>query len=203
MSVPRLSNVAARRIFLDRHSLLETPQGPADSPSLLAMIERLGFVPLDSINTVARAHDLILFARKPHYRSEDLKQLYERDKGLFEHWTHDAAVIPMAYYPQWHMRRTLDAEKLNKQLRDSRREGFTQELNAVREHIRSAGPSGSSDVGKGEKRGSGGWWDWHPSKTALEYLWRSGTLHVVGRQGFQKRYDLTERVLDPQICGDQ
>ena len=199
MTLQRLSNTDARRIFLDRHALLETPKGAADSTSLLELIERLGFVQLDSINTVARAHDLILFARKPRYRSEDLKRLYEKDKGLFEHWTHDAAVIPLSYYPQWQMRRGRDAEKLNKQWRTSRRDGFAQELQAVLDHIRVEGASGSSDVGKGEKRGSGGWWDWHPSKTAMEYLWRSGTLHVVGREGFQKRYDLTERVLDPEI----
>lgn len=199
MSLQRLSNVAARRIFLDRHALLEAPQGPADSPSLLTLIERLGFVQLDSINTVARAHDLILFARKPRYRTEDLKRLYENDLGLFEHWTHDAAVIPLSYYPQWDMRRTRDAEKLSKQWRSSRREGFEQEMKAVVDHIRAEGPSGSSDVGKGEKRCSGGWWDWHPSKTAMEYLWRTGTLHVVAREGFQKRYDLTERVLGADV----
>lgn len=199
MRVPRLHNTAARRIFLDRHALLETPQGPADPTGLLELITRLGFVQLDSINTVARAHDLILFARKPRYRPEDLKRLYEREKGLFEHWTHDAAVIPLAFYPQWHMRRTRDAAKLRKQWRSWRRDGFEDQLNAVVEHIRVNGPCGSSDVGQGEKRGSGGWWDWHPSKTALEYLWRTGGLHVVGRENFQKRYDLTERALDPTL----
>ena len=199
MALPRLHNLAARRIFLDRHALLETPQGPADSASLAMLITQLGFVQLDSINTVARAHDLILFARKPRYRPADLKRLYERDKGLFEHWTHDAAVIPIAFYPQWHMRRTRDAEKLRKQWRSWRRDGFEEQLKAVIDHIRAHGPSGSSDVGQNEARGSGGWWDWHPSKTALEYLWRTGTLHVVGRQNFQKRYDLSESVLDPQL----
>ena len=199
MSLPRLDNTAARRIFLDRHALLETPQGPADSDALLALIERLGFVQLDSINTVARAHDLILFARKPRYRSEDLRRLYERDKGLFEHWTHDAAVIPLQFYPHWHMRRTRDAAKLRSQWRNWRRDGFEAQLQDVLNHIRDHGACGSSDVGKSEARGSGGWWDWHPSKTALEYLWRSGALHVVGREGFQKRYDLTERALAPQL----
>jgi uncharacterized protein YcaQ len=198
MNLPRLSNIAARRIFLDRHALLETPQGAANSTGLLSLIERLGFVQLDSINTVARAHDLILFARKPRYRTDDLKRLYERDKGLFEHWTHDAAVIPISYYPQWEMRRTRDAAKLRKQWRSWRRDGFEEQLQGVLDHIRENGACGSSDVGQGEKRGSGGWWDWHPSKTALEYLWRSGSLHVVGRENFQKRYDLAERVLDPQ-----
>jgi uncharacterized protein YcaQ len=198
MNLPRLSNIAARRIFLDRHALLETPQGAADSTGLLSLIERLGFVQLDSINTVARAHDLILFARKPRYRTDDLKRLYERDNGLFEHWTHDAAVIPISYYPHWEMRRTRDSAKLRKQWRSWRRDGFEEQLQGVLDHIRENGACGSSDVGQGEKRGSGGWWDWHPSKTALEYLWRSGSLHVVGRQNFQKRYDLAERVLAPQ-----
>ena len=66
-------------------------------------------------------------------------------------------------------------------------------------HIRDYGPVCSSDVGTDEKKSSGGWWDWHPSKTALEYLWRSGALTVVGRQGFQKHYDLTERVIDEAL----
>lgn len=199
MSIRRLHNLSARRIFLDRHALLEAPQGPADSTALSELITRLGFVQLDSINTVARAHDLILFARKPRYRTDDLKRFYERDKGLFEHWTHDAAIIPMAFYPQWGMRRTRDVAKLRKQWRSWRRKGFEEQLQTVIEHIRTHGPCGSSDVGQDEKRGSGGWWDWHPSKTALEYLWRTGTLHVVGRENFQKRYDLTERTMDPQL----
>jgi uncharacterized protein YcaQ len=199
VSIPRLHNLAARRIFLDRHALLEPPQGPASSAALEELITRLGFVQLDSINTVARAHDLILFARKPRYRTTDLKRFYERDKGLFEHWTHDAAIIPMAFYPQWEMRRTRDVATLRKQWRSWRREGFEEQLQTVIEHIRTHGPCGSSDVGQDEKRGSGGWWDWHPSKTALEYLWRTGTLHVVGRENFQKRYDLTERAVAPQL----
>ena len=199
MTLQRLTNVAARRIFLDRHALLETPQGPATSAALLSLIQRLGFVQLDSINTVARAHDLILFARKPRYRPCDLKRLYESDKGLFEHWTHDAAMIPLDYYPNWQMRRTRDTAKLRRQWRNGRRDGFEQQLQTVLKHIRDHGACGSSDVGQGEKRGSGGWWDWHPSKTALEYLWRSGALHVVGRKNFQKLYDLTERVLEPHI----
>jgi len=202
MTLPRLSNTAARRIFLDRHALLAPPQGPTDSEALLAVIKQLGFVQLDSINTVARAHDLILFARKPRYRTEDLKRLYEREQGLFEHWTHDAAMIPLEYYPQWQMRRTRDAAKLKRQWRNWRRDGFEEQLQGVLDHIRDHGASGSSDVGRDEKRGSGGWWDWHPSKTALEYLWRSGALHVVGREGFQKRYDLTERALGAAAHAD-
>ncbi|MBW4706176.1 winged helix DNA-binding domain-containing protein [Roseobacter sp. YSTF-M11] len=195
-----LNNTEARRLFLHRHGLSEPPQGNAKGPELLALIKRLGFVQLDSINTVARAHDLILFARRPRYRPKDLKRLYERDRALFEHWTHDASVIPMDYYRWWQLRRQRDAEKLRNQWRDWRREGFEARFQTVLDQIRDEGPLCSSDVGAGEKRGSGGWWDWHPSKTALEYLWRSGALCVVGRNGFRKRYDLTERVIDETLC---
>lgn len=202
MSAPALSNAQARRLFLDRHALSEAPQGAAHGPDLLALIERLGFVQLDSINTVARAHDLILFSRRPRYRPRSLKLLYERDRALFEHWTHDAAVVPIRFYPYWHLRRERDAARLRAQWSTARREGFEEKFQDVLDMIRERGPVCSADVGDGETRGPGGWWDWHPSKTALEYLWRSGSLAVVGREGFRKYYDLTERVLDRVQIGN-
>ncbi|WP_108838337.1 winged helix-turn-helix domain-containing protein [Tateyamaria sp. Alg231-49] len=197
-----LTNSAARRVFLDRHALTDAPQGAAHGQDLLNLIERLGFVQLDSINTVARAHDLILFSRKARYRPKALKLLYERDRALFEHWTHDAAVVPISFYPYWHMRRERDAALLRRRWKDWRRDGFEGQFQSVLDMIRERGPVCSAQVGEGEKRGSGGWWDWHPSKTALEYLWRSGALTVVKRQGFQKYYDLTERVIDRTTIGN-
>lgn len=199
MALRRLCNRGARAVFLDRHGLARPPGGATTSPALLGLIHDLGFVQLDSINTVARAHDLILFSRRPQYRPTHLKRLYERDGGLFEHWTHDAAVIPRAFYPWWDLRRRRDAEKLRHQWRNWRRDGFEDQLTAVLRQVERDGPVTSSEVGRKEMRGSGGWWDWHPSKTALEYLWRSGALAVVGREGFKKRYDLTERVIETHL----
>ncbi|WP_299661462.1 crosslink repair DNA glycosylase YcaQ family protein [uncultured Ruegeria sp.] len=200
MELQRLDNRAARALFMDRHALLEQPTGSSKGDDLLHLIHRLGFVQLDSINTVARAHDMILYARRPSYRARHLKRLYERDRVLFEHWTHDAAVIPMEFYRHWHLRFLRDADMLKARWKNWRRDGFEKKFDTVLNHIRDHGPVGSSDVGKDEKKGSGGWWDWHPSKTALEYLWRSGALTVVGRDGFQKRYDLTERVIETRLC---
>lgn len=200
MSLPQLDNRTARRLFLDRHALLESPSGGAKGDELLALITRLGFVQLDSINTVARAHDMILYSRRPSYRPQNLKNLYEQDRGLFEHWTHDAAVIPMQFYPHWHLRFQRDAALLKNRYRNWQKNNFEAQFDSVLQHIRDHGAVGSSDVGKDEKKGSGGWWDWHPSKTALEYLWRSGALTVVGRSGFQKKYDLTERVIEEHLC---
>ncbi|MGR3617722.1 MAG: winged helix-turn-helix domain-containing protein [Paracoccaceae bacterium] len=200
MVIPVLQNEHARRVFLDRHALLEQPAGAAGGASLLELIQRLGFVQLDSINTVARAHDLILHARRPAYRPKNLRRLHDRDRGLFEHWTHDAAVIPMEFYPHWHLRFIRDAALLKSRWRNWRRDGFEQRFETVLQHIRDHGPVSSSDVGTDEKKGSGGWWDWHPSKTALEYLWRSGALTVTRREGFRKIYDLTKRVIEDTLC---
>ncbi len=200
MSLQTLDNTAARALFMQRHGLAAQPVGAARGRRLLDLIHSLGFVQLDSINTVARAHDMILYSRSPGYRARNLKTLYERDKALFEHWTHDAAVIPMEFYRHWHLRFRRDAELLKARWKNWRRDGYEQRFQTVLDHIRDHGPVSSSDIGKDEKKSPGGWWDWHPSKTALEFLWRSGALTVIGRNGFQKRYDLTERVIDTALC---
>ena len=67
-SRPRLTNTQARRLFLDRHVLGEAPSGPARGSDLLDLIDRLGFVQIDSVNTVERAHNMILFSRRQQYR---------------------------------------------------------------------------------------------------------------------------------------
>ncbi|TDK46190.1 winged helix-turn-helix domain-containing protein [Antarcticimicrobium luteum] len=202
MAPPRLSTSAARRLFLHRHGLGEPPAGAGKGADLLTVIRRLGFVQLDSVNTVARAHDMILFSRRPAYRPGHLTRLYETDRALFEHWTHDAAMIPMDFFPHWHLRFVRDAERLKRRWRDWQGHRFDDQFEPVLHHIRDHGPVTSADLGNDGQKRSTGWWDWHPSKTALEYLWRSGTLSIVGREGFRKVYDLTERVIDAGLLAD-
>ena len=192
---PRLGNRDARRLFLHRHALAEQPTGPSRGDALRALIDRLGFVQVDSINTVERAHHMILFARRQSYRPRHLKPLLERDRCLFEHWTHDASIIPTAFFPHWRLRFDRSAEQLSERWHKWRGAGFAEKFDAVLERVRAHGPVTSSDVGEDEERSSGGWWEWHPSKTALEYLWRTGALSVCRRDGFFKVYDLTERVI--------
>jgi len=195
MVVSCLPNTDARRLFLHRHALSDIISGPCEPDKLLSLIHRLGFVQLDSINTVARAHHMILRTRYPAYRTDDLAPLLAQDQSIFEHWTHDAAVIPTDFYPHWHLRFQRDAALLRGRWKNWRREGFEEKFDTILAQITEDGPVCSSDVGQNETRKSGGWWDWHPSKTALEYLWRSGQLAVSKRRGFQKHYDLTSRVI--------
>jgi uncharacterized protein YcaQ len=195
MTVPILTNSAARRLFLERHALSEQPAGPSRGADLAALIDRIGFVQVDSINTVERAHHMILFARRQAYRSAHLRPLLERDRRLFEHWTHDASILPVHLFPYWQHRFARDAERLRENWRRWFREGYEAKFDEILNRVAAHGPVTSSDVGAGEARGKGGWWDWHPSKTALEWLWRTGQLQIARRDGFQKVYDLTERVI--------
>jgi hypothetical protein len=194
MSPIRLPNRAARRLFLDRHALAEPAQG-SGRDDLLALIDRLGFVQVDSITTVERAHHMILWSRRPAYRPDHLKAELERHRTLWEHWTHDAAILPTAAFPYWHHRFTRDAERLHKNWQTWFRPGYEAQFDTILSRIEAEGPLRVSDVGEDEVRGKGGWWDWHPSKTALEWLWRTGQLAITRREGFQKVYDLTHRVI--------
>ncbi len=194
----RLDNATARRVFLDRHALAEPPTGPSKGDDLHALIERLGFVQLDSVRTVERAHHMILFARRQSYRPAHLPPLLAK-RQVFEHWTHDAAVIPMGFYPHWHIRFARDRRGLHGKWERWQSHEFLSKCAEVMEHIRENGPCGSGDVGADEGRSKGGWWDWHPSKTALEYLWRAGDLAVTRREAFRKVYDLTERVIPAEL----
>lgn len=197
-TLPQISNKTARALFLDRHGLAEAPAGPGKGADLQSLVDALGFVQIDSINTVARAHHMILHARRPAYRPRNLDLLHDRDRGVFENWTHDASAISMAFFPHWKLRFRRYEDKLADRWKKWRREGFLDKLDEVMDRIADGGPCCSADVGEGEKRSSGGWWDWHPSKTALEYLWRTGKLAVTRREGFRKFYDLTERVIPPE-----
>ncbi len=163
------------------------------------MIEALGYVQLDSIQTVARAHHMILFTRNQTYRPKLLERLLTKERAVFENWTHDAAIIPTAFYPHWHHRFTREQNRLPAKYRKWYGNDFEAALDQVLDHVRDRGPTRARDLAPeadpDQPRVSQGWWDWHPGKIGLEYHWLTGALSVAGREGFQKVYDLTERVI--------
>lgn len=189
--MPVIDNPTARRLFLARHGL----SGPM-ADDLAGVIRDLGFVQVDSVNTVARAHDMILWSRHPRYRPLALGGLMTGQRRVFEHWTHDAAVIPLEFFAHWRLRFARDAERLAPRWRQWQGTEFEGQFDKVLRRVADQGECTSGELaGDGGPRGTSGWWDWHPSKTALEYLWRTGELSVVRRDGFRKVYDLTERVI--------
>ncbi|MGV2107359.1 winged helix-turn-helix domain-containing protein [Agrobacterium vitis] len=191
-----IDNSTARRIFLERQGLSRPPGRALSRQGLLALITDLGFVQVDSIGTVERAHHQILFSRNQTYRREDLTALLEQDRLLFEHWTHDASILPSAFFPYWKHRFRREESRILERWRSWREPGFEAAFEETHRRITEGGPALSRDMKEGDHK-SGGWWNWHPSKTALEFLWRTGKLSISGRENFQKIYDLTERCILP------
>ncbi len=196
-----------------RQGLCLPPHLPQDKDGLHDLIHQLGFVQVDSIRTVERAHHMILFARNQNYQPEHLRQLLEEDRHMFEHWTHDAAIIPVAFYPHWRRRFELQEASLRQRWRKwrpkeksgDRHIGFEDMMESVKDHVARNGATMSRDLKtKSTSRSDekNGWWQWHPSKTALEFLWRTGDLSVCRRDGFQKVYDLSSRVIPAPARGE-
>ena len=192
----------ARRLLLGAQGLLDDPERPAAPARVLRQIERLGYVQVDTINVVVRAHHHILMSRFDGYRPTTLERLLERDRALFEQWTHDASVIPTVWFEHWRPRFAFYKQRMHpEKSRWAARFGPEPRklIARVRSRIRREGPLSTRDF-EDDQTGRGSFWNWKPSKVALEYLWRTGELSISRRDGFQKVYDLTKRVL-PQTVG--
>ncbi|EDP61673.1 hypothetical protein BAL199_18556 [alpha proteobacterium BAL199] len=193
----RLSNTDLRRLFLERHELGVSPSGPLTRDGLDALIERLGFVQVDTISALEQAHHHILFTRANGYRKPMLKHLLEKRRSLFEHWTHDASIIPTRFYPYWKRRFRRAAARITDNRHWAERFNGRQDevLGEMRRRVAENGPVSSRDVTADDIEERSAWWGWTPSKTALEYLWHTGEFAVTGRRGFAKIYDLAHRVI--------
>lgn len=186
----KISNRDARRLWLDAQGLSAAPTGPVDLPGT---IRKLGFVQLDTIRVVARAHDHILWSRNQNYREPMLEKCLGRDRHVFEHFTHDASVIPMEFYPMW--RRQF--RRLEEKVRgwEWHRGMLDEEGRAeIRRRIEAEGPL-STKAFDTKIEGKREMWRRPPHKLALDYMWYAGELSTSHREGFTKFYDLTHRVI--------
>jgi uncharacterized protein YcaQ len=209
LNTSRVSALQARRLLLGAQGLLDDPTGRCTPRRVRELIERMGFVQIDSINTIERAHHLTLASRIDNYRPAMLANLLEDSRELFEHWTHDASAIPSQWFPHWRHRFERARHRIHSNAWWRQRIGPNHEqiIEQVRQHITEKGPVLSREFtpenGHAEELQSAekekGWWSWKPQKAALEYLWRTGELAVARRINFQKVYDLTHRVL-PDIA---
>ncbi len=198
---PTLSARTGRILLMQGQGLLDDPTRRATIASLARLIRRLGYVQIDSINAVERAHHLTLATRLDGYRPSQLTRLLEERRSLFEHWTHDAAALPSEFFPMWKSRFESYAKKPRHGawLRSRLGEDPQRVIDHVLERVRAEGPLMSKDFQPAKKRAKANFWGWKPQKAALEHLWWSGQLAIAGRRSFQKVYDLTERVL-PEAC---
>jgi uncharacterized protein YcaQ len=201
----RLTPAQARRIalaaqgFADRRST-----GQVTARHLRRVIERVGVLQIDSVNVFSRAHYLPLFARLGPYPRETLDRLtgYQlRPKGteLFEYWAHAASLLPHALHPllRWRMQRAHQEPwpAIRRIAEDN-----PALLEDVLQLIAEQGPITAGDTGIPRPAPRPGhMWNWHDGKIALEYLFYEGRVTTAKRVNFERYYDLTERVLPPEI----
>lgn len=181
MSRPTLTVEQARRLALAAGAGFHraTRRGPE---AVAEIVDRIGYVQIDTISVVERAHHHILATRIPRYQTEWLERA-----PVFEYWAHAAAYLPWRDF-----RYTLPRKERIKANGHDWFRADKVEAKRVLARIRSEGPLMARHFET--SRRPAGWWDWKPAKRALEYLFMAGDLMVV-RQGFQKVFDLTERVL--------
>jgi uncharacterized protein YcaQ len=182
-----------RRLALAAQGLLQAQPYGRGLAGARKAINHIGYVQIDTISVVERAHNHVFHSRVPKFKPAMTNQML-LDGDTFEYWAHAAAFLPIADFRfslpykhaiksgQTHWYKTRDKKLMGELLA----------------RVRSDGPIRSRDVETNTTKRAG-WWDWKPAKKALEQMYMEGDLMVSNREGFQKTYDLTERVLPSHV----
>lgn len=188
-----LSRSEARKIILHAAGLSKRGQFGKGCEAVYQLINHLGFVQIDTNYVVERAHHHSIASRVPDYQPEWLDWLQEEGR-VFEFWTYAAGYLPMQ---DFRFSLPVKASFL------ARRKPLSQpEINLMKivlDRVSREGPVMARDFENDRVTKSTGWWDWRPSKMALERLHFDGRLMTVGRKDFQKVYDLPENIIPRDI----
>jgi uncharacterized protein YcaQ len=179
------------------------PRGTPDRRALRRVVGRTGLFQIDSVNVLARAHYLPLFSRLGPYPTSMLdKAAYRKPRTLFEYWGHEASLLPVELHPllRWRMH---DAEHNAwggmRRIADER----PDLLKGLIADITVDGPLTSAQLSERHDRHlprrTGPWWDWSDVKRGLEFLFWAGEITTADRRGFERVYDLPERVLPADV----
>ncbi len=199
----RLSLAQARRVALAAQGFTDArPGGVPDRRALRRVVGRTGLFQIDSVNVLARAHYLPMFSRVGPYPVEMLdRAAYRAPRELFEYWGHEASLLPVATYPllRWRM------DEAHEGAWGGMRRIATEQPQLVADvlaEVRRSGPLSAGDIEEshgGRGRRAGPWWDWSHVKRAIEYLFWAGEVATASRRGFERLYDVPERVLPPAV----
>ncbi len=187
-----LSLPEARKLVLNSQRVLSPARTGRAIEATLSAIRHLGYIQIDTISVIERAHHHTLWNRNPRYKHSQLDRLVE-DRKVFEYWSHAAAYLPIEDYryclPRMH----------NEIAGAGRWHSKDKKLmNSVLARIRDEGPLRARDF-EDPNPGKKAMWEWKPAKYALEQLFIEGRIMAVRREGFNKVYDLTENVLPAAI----
>lgn len=196
----------ARRVAVAAQGLAEPkPLGVVNRSHLRRLISRLQVLQLDSVSVAVRAHYAPVFSRLGPYDRSILDQAAwshtaRSPRLLVEYWAHEAALMSVDDWPllRWRMREYADG-RWGKEIVRKNRQLADDVVSAVGE----LGPSTAGQIEahlESEPRGrKGPWWDRSDTKWVAEALFASGVLTTATRVGFARHYDLTEKVLPPEV----
>ena len=194
----------ARRIALAAQGFA-SPRTSArpDRRHLRRVIAQIGLLQIDSVNVLVRSHYMPLFSRLGSYAPEMLDSSWlgaPADRELFEYWGHMASLMPFELHPllRWRMAEAAENHKdsdTRVATLERRRPGF---MRAALDEIAERGPLSAREI-SGAGASKGGWWGWSDGKRALEALFAAGQVAAAGRRGFERLYDLPDRVIPARV----
>lgn len=188
-----LSKSQARKIILHAAGLSKRGQFGKGKEAVYKVIDHLGFLQIDTNYVVERAHHHAIASRVPGYKQEWLEELQTAGR-IFEFWTYAAGYIPMHNF-----RFSLPTKASFMARRNSLTQAEVNLMQKVLDRIAREGPLMARDFENDRLTKSSGWWDWRPSKLALERLHLDGRLMTMRRKDFQKVYDLPENIIPSDI----
>ena len=192
-----LSLREARAIAIAAQGLAAPRRSQVDAAALRGLVEHLGVVQIDSVNVLARSHYLPAWSRLGAYDPAQLDALSRSaPRALFEYWGHEASLLPIDLQPvlRWRMARAKD-QAWGRIRQMARRKAFVSKVLAI---VAERGPirAGELETAKPKRKG---WWEWSEVKVAIEWLFWSGQVTSASRRGFERLYDLPERVLPAHV----
>jgi len=183
-----------KQLTLFNQGLGKTSRFAKGMDGTLQAIEHLGYVQIDTISVVERAHHHILWSRVPDYELSHLNSLVG-ERQIFEYWYHAASYLPMKDY-RYAMPAMMSVRKGESRYFNR---GDQHLMNEILARVRAEGKIRLRDIDKNNKKSLGNWWNTGPGRRAFEQLYMQVDLMICERNGMEKVYDLTERCLPENI----
>ena len=185
-----LSVEEAKKIWMRHQGLHKSAAFGTGTKGTLKAIKQLGWVQIDTINVIERAHHHILWSRVPNYRPQHLVHLQSVEKSVFEYWSHVLSYFPTESFYFHRLRMEKNKVAPNKWYSSV----SAMDRKRMLERIEVDGPISIRDITDDvlvEKDHE--WSSKKPSKKVLQLLFNRGELVISERQGMLKKYELTER----------
>ncbi|MGU3374859.1 winged helix-turn-helix domain-containing protein [Chryseobacterium sp. M5A1_1a] len=192
MDIEKATMLQLQLATLESQGLLNNSSFGTGKNAVMKALEHLGYIQIDTLSIVERAHHHTLWTRVPDYQPGYLEELVE-ERNVFEYWFHAASYLPMRDF-RYALPQMLSVQQNQSHYYNA----DPKVMQYVLDTIRNEGPKKARDF-ENESKKTGSWWSWKPTKLALERLFMQGDLMICKRKGMEKTYDIRERVLPENI----